>query len=166
MVMIRARRAREEGHQYKFLAVIDGTQECFAALTFGAHRVAHTGGKLVLLFVVEPAQFQHWLGVENIMRAEALEKAQDTLNAFVQRVDEMVNIQVETIIREGRRLEEIVKLIEEDEDIAILVLAAAKEKDNPGPLISTIVGHGARDVSIPVVIVPGHLSYEEIIALT
>jgi hypothetical protein len=68
-------------------------------------------------------------------------------------------------VREGATADEILGLIEADEDIAILVLAAGTGKDGPGPLVAGFGGN-AGDYPIPVAIVPGHLSDEELDALT
>ena len=65
------------------------------------------------------------------------------------------------VIREGGTAEEIVRLIEEDADIGILVLAAGTGKEGPGPLVATSA-KTAGTFPIPVAIVPGHLSDEEI----
>ena len=43
---------------------------------------------------------------------------------------------IEEVIREGKKVEEILKQIDEDEDIAVLVLGASKEAAGPGPLVS------------------------------
>ena len=69
------------------------------------------------------------------------------------------------MIRDGDTSEEILKLIDEDEDIAILVLAAGTGKEGPGPLVSGL-GKTAGDYPIPVAIVPGHLSDEDLDALS
>jgi hypothetical protein len=58
----------------------------------------------------------------------------------------------------------MVKLIEEDDDIGILVLAAATGKEGPGPLVSS-VAKTAGAFPIPVAIVPGHLNDEALEAL-
>ena len=62
-------------------------------------------------------------------------------------------------------VQEVLNLIEDDEDIAILVLAAATGKEGPGPLVSSI-GKTAGDFPIPVAIVPGHLTDEELDAMS
>ena len=67
-------------------------------------------------------------------------------------------------MREGEIATEILGLIEDDEDIAILVLAAGTGKEGPGPLVASL-SNTAGDYPIPVAIVPGHLSDEEIDAL-
>ena len=45
-------------------------------------------------------------------------------------------VPTEEVIREGKKLEEILKQIDEDEDVAVLVLGASKEAAGPGPLVS------------------------------
>jgi nucleotide-binding universal stress UspA family protein len=127
--MMRPRRAREEGHKRKFLVVIDDTPECLIALSFAARRAAHTSGAIVLLSVIEPEGPQGFAGVEDIIRAEAREQAQTTLAKFAARARDLANLDPEMVIREGKRSEEIRDLIESDEDIAILVLAAAQSSE-------------------------------------
>src|ERR671910_90322 len=73
-------------------------------------------------------------------------------------------IEPEVVIREGKPAEEIHKLIEVDQDIAILVLAAGAAKEGPGPLVASIAGKGAA-FPIPVTVVPQNLSDEDIASL-
>ena len=163
--MVTLRKSFQEGHRRKFLVVIDDTPECDRAVAYGAQRVMHTGGGLVMLYVIAPSDFQHWLGVENIMRAEANDIAEEALRKHTERAMETCGIAAETIIREGTRAEVILDLIEEDEDIAILVLAAGIDSEGPGPLVSLFAGSGSSTFPIPVTIVPGTLSDDDIAAL-
>ena len=98
------------------------------------------------------------------MRAEAREEAEATLAKIAQKVRETIGIEPEAVIREGSATEQIHGLIEEDRDIAILVLAAGSTKEGPGPLVSSIAGRGAA-FPIPVTVLPDTLSDEEIDAL-
>ncbi|NJR13922.1 MAG: universal stress protein, partial [Phyllobacteriaceae bacterium] len=122
--MVTRRSIREEGHRRKFLAVIDDTPECERAVAYAARRARSTNGALVLLYVVKTAEFQQFLGVGDIMRAEAREAAQSELEKHALRLRHAHNIDSELVIREGLAPDEIRALIEEDRDIAILVLAA------------------------------------------
>lgn len=160
--MVSKRLAREEGHKRKFLVVVDDTPECDRAVVYGASRAARTDGVLVLLAIVEPGDFQHWRGVETIMRAEAMDEAEDRLARMSERVRALTSTDPELVIREGKPIEAILGVIEEDRDIAILVLAAAVGTEGPGPLVSSIAGKAASGFSIPVTIVPGDLSDEDI----
>lgn len=162
--MVSKRLSREAGHRRKFLAIIDDTPECERAVAYASRRAKSTNGVLVLLYVIEPGDFQHWLGVEKIMRAEAMETAQAALDGFATTAREQIGIEPELVVREGKPAEEIHKLIEEDQDIAILVLAAGAGKEGPGPLVASIAGKGAA-FPIPVTVVPQNLSDEDIESL-
>jgi len=162
--MVSKRLSREEGHRRKFLVIIDDTPECERAVHYAANRARSTNGVLLMMFVIEPGDFQHWLGVEEIMKAEAQEQAEATIANFAADVRERIGIEPETAIRTGKTVEEIYTLIEEDQDIAILVLAAGSAKDGPGPLVSSIAGRGAA-FPIPVTVIPASLSDEDIEAL-
>lgn len=162
--MVSKRLSREAGHRRKFLAIADGTPECERAIAYAARRAQSTGGVVVLLNVIEPDDFQHWLGVEQIMREEATAAASAALDVHASQVRERVGIEPELVIREGSPSDEIHKLIEEDQDIAILVLAAGSAKEGPGPLVASVAGKGAA-FPIPVTVVPVSLSDEEIESL-
>jgi nucleotide-binding universal stress UspA family protein len=159
--MVSRRLSREAGHRRKFLAIIDDTPECERAVAYASRRAKTTGGVLVLLFVIEPSDFQHFLGVEKIMREEATAAAKATLDQHASRVREQQGIEPELIIREGKPAEEIHRLIEEDQDIAILVLAAGMGKEGPGPLVTSVAGKGTG-FAIPVTVVPQGLTDEDI----
>ncbi len=164
--MTRKRRSYEAGHTPKWLVVIDDTPECDRAVYFAARRAARVGAGVVMLRVIETAdRNQQWLGVADIMKAEAHEEANAALGKYAGRANGIAGITPERVVREGKTSEEILGLIEDDEDIAILVLAAAISKEGPGPLVAT-VGSTAGDYPIPVAIVPGHLSDEELDAMT
>lgn len=163
--MVAIRKSFEEGHRRKFLVVVDDTPECDRAIIYAAKRAARTGGVVTLLFVIAPGDFQHWLGVEDIMRAEAQEEAEKTLAKAAGRARAVARTEPEMVIREGNKSDEIVKLIESDDDIAILVLAAGMSSDGPGPLVTSIAGKSAGNFPIPVTIVPGNLGDDEIAAL-
>ena len=84
---MRPRRASEAGHSRKFLVVIDESPECARAAVYAAKRAARTGGGLTMLYVIEPGDFQHWLGVEDIRRA-AEEEFRETERQLQTRLEE------------------------------------------------------------------------------
>lgn len=159
------RRAREEGHKRKFLVVVDDTPECMVALSYAARRAQHTSGGVLLLSVVEPEEPQGFAGVEDIMREEAREQAQASLSKVAARARDIANLDAEMVIREGKTAEQIRQLIEEDEDVAVLVLAASESSEGPGPLVTAIAARGASSFPIPITIVPGTLTDEQIEAI-
>jgi nucleotide-binding universal stress UspA family protein len=165
----RKRQIYLEGHKRKFLVVVDETPECESALAFAASRAKRTKGQLALLYVIEPEdEGLHWLGVEEIAREEGQNKAKAVFRLFGRKIKAMgfEALTPEEIVREGTKADEITKLIEEDQDIGVLVLGASKDPSGPGPLVSSLAGGKlAGSVPVPITVVPGHLSTEEILAL-
>ena len=164
--MSRKRRSYEAGHRPKLLVVIDDSPECDRAVYYASRRAARAKARIIMLLVIEPGdRHQQWLGVADIMRAEAHESAHAMLDRFAARAKAVAGITPDRAIREGDIAEEILSLIDQDEDIAILVLAAASGKEGPGPLVSNLV-NTAGTFPIPVSIVPAHLSDEELDAVS
>jgi len=139
----------------KFLVVVDKTPEAKVAVRFAARRAQHTGGRVTLLCVAQPADFQQWRGVEQIMQDEARAEAESLIYASAKTVNELAGIIPELVIVNGRPVDCLLELIKSDKDISILVLAAGMGKEGPGPLVSTFAT-GAQ--ALPVTIVPGNFS--------
>jgi nucleotide-binding universal stress UspA family protein len=163
-----SRKSRPEATESrrKFLVVVDETPECDRAVYFASRRAARTGGKLVMVAVPVVPGTQEWLGVGELMRAEAREEAERRLDEFAARARNLAGIDSERVVREGNKAEEIQKLIQEDREIAILVLAAGTGAEGPGPLVTSLAGAGSGSFPIPITIVPGHLTDAQLDALS
>jgi nucleotide-binding universal stress UspA family protein len=156
------RRSYEKGHRRKYLVVIDDTSECDRAVYWAARRAGRTKSAVVMLRVIEPGdRNQQWLGVADLMQAEQLEAAKKLLDKHAARAEKIADVKVDRVIREGAASEQIIKLIDEDADIGILVLGAGTSAEDPGPLVSNVAKF-AGTFPIPLAIVPGHLSDEDI----
>jgi len=149
-----------------FLVVVDQSEEMRVALHFAARRAMRTGGRVDLLYVQEPTEFQHWMAVGDLMREEAREEAEALMQRLSAEVKEWSGKFPVVHLRDGNVREELLKLLEEEPSISVLVLAASTESGAPGPLISYIVGKGSGSIRVPVTIVPGSLTDDEIIAVT
>lgn len=149
-----------------FLVVVDDSEEMKVALHFACRRARNTGGRVALLYVQERADFQHWMAVEEIMREEQREAAEELLQSFSAEVNEWSGKMPIFFIREGDRREALIKLLEEEPTISIVVLAAGVGRGGPGPIIEHIVSKGVGQLRVPVTIVPGSLVDDEIIAIT
>jgi nucleotide-binding universal stress UspA family protein len=150
---------------FKFLVVADGTPESRLAAYFAALRACHTGAKVSLLAVIQPADFHHWIGVSAEMEREAREQAESLLRELGDEVMQETGTPSEYIIREGDLRVELMHLIEEDRDIRILCLGAAPG-GNPGPLVGALA-RGGRGMfgkrSIPVAVVPGSMTRQDVL---
>ncbi len=168
MSIRKKRRSYEEGHLRKMLIIIDDSQEVETALYFSASRIQHTFGSIVMLYVIEPQNFETWMGIQEMHVEEETNKAKAKFRLLRRKLNlaGFETIPTEEVIRQGKTAEELVKLIEEDEDIAILVLGAAVDAKGPGPLVSSLAsGSYAGNFPIPITIVPGNLDVEELKAM-
>ena len=139
----------------KFLVVIDKTPECKVALRFATRRAQHTGGRVTLMCPAQLPDFQQWRGVEEIMRDEAHADAEEMIYAAAKTVNDLSGILPELVIPYGLVTDCLPKLLKEDKDISILVLASGTAKEGPGPLVAMF---GTAVQAIPVTIVPGSLT--------
>jgi nucleotide-binding universal stress UspA family protein len=149
-----------------FLVVVDESEELRVALRYAARRAQHTGGRVALLYVIEPTELQHWGAVESLMREERREEAEALIQKLAAEVNELAGTMPVIYIREGRRRDELLALLEEEPTLTILVLAAGTGAEGPGPLVSALTGKFSGRLRIPLTIVPGGLTDEQIDALS
>lgn len=149
----------------KFLVVLDDSRECLNAMRFAAMRAARTGGGVEILSVIPPEEFNHWIGVGDIMREEARERIHAHFEVFAKWMRDKQGVDPELVIREGEPVTEILAQISADKDIGVLVLGAGTDKKGPGPLVTQLT-RSAGTLSVPITIVPGDLSKERLEAIT
>jgi nucleotide-binding universal stress UspA family protein len=152
----------ETGHARVFLVVVDETEEMRAALHYAARRAAHTGGRVALLYVIEPSELQHWISIGDLAMEEQREEAEQLLQRLGAEVAPIAGSVPVVYIREGRRRDQLLTLINEEPSISILVLAASAGPEGPGPLIAYLAGKPAARLRIPITIVPGSLTTEQL----
>jgi nucleotide-binding universal stress UspA family protein len=164
--MTTQRRSYETGHKPKCLVIVDDTAEWDRAVYYASRWAIRAGGGVVMLRIIETEdQNQQWLGVADIMRAEALEEANAALDRAAGRANGIAAITPERAIREGDPMEQILDVIEQDPEIAMLVLAANPGPEGPGPLIALLASE-VGSFPIPLTIISGELSDGAIDALS
>ena len=146
----------------KFLVIIDESKELGNAIYFAANRALHTEGKLSLLYVVDPAINAQWAKIENLIEQEATSEAKKICRTWSQKIRDRFKMNSEIIIKIGNRAEQVLKLLKEDQDIRFLILASASNSEDPGPIIKALTSKKIKELSIPIVIVPGSLEEKDI----
>jgi len=115
----------------KFLVVLDDSRECLNAMRFAAMRAAHTGGGVTILSVIPPDEFNHWIGVAEVMREEARERIHAHYEVFAKWMRDKQNIEPELAIREGDPVAQIIEHVQEDAEIGVLCWVRAPIKKAP-----------------------------------
>ncbi len=151
----------KQENKWKFLVIADDTPEFKKALRLAALRAERVGGTLVMLRIIQPSEFQHWMAVRNIMEEEAMQEAQEMLDDLALEVKQLSGLDSELILRKGEPSDIITQYVEEDKDIHLLVLGANVDGD-PGPLIKAFREELLNVLHMPVLVVPGNMTEEEI----
>jgi nucleotide-binding universal stress UspA family protein len=149
----------------KFMVVLDDSRECLNAMRFAAMRAARTQGGVKVLSVIPPEEFNHWIGVGDIMREEQRERIEAHFEVFAKWMRDKQGVNPELVIREGEPVAEIIAQITEDTEVGVLVLGASADGKGPGPLVSQL-SRTAGSLPIPITIVPGDLSKERLEMIT
>ena len=149
----------------KLLVIVDQTPECMKALRFAARRAQKTGRGVMLLYVLEPEEFQHWRVVADAMKAEAMEAAEARLSALCDEVQALSGERPEYAIREGAKRDAVLDFISTTPDVCLLVLGAGVQGEGPGPLVVSLGGQMSGGMRVPITIVPGGMSVDEIDAV-
>lgn len=149
----------------KFMVVLDDSRECLNAMRFAAMRAANTGGGVTVLSIIPPEEFNHWVGVSDIMHEEQRERIEAHFEVFAKWMRDKQGVNPELVIREGEAVAEIIAQINEAPDVGVLVLGAATDGKGPGPLVSQLT-RTAGSLPIPITIVPGDLSKDRLEMIT
>jgi nucleotide-binding universal stress UspA family protein len=145
-----------------FLVVVDESPELKVALLYACRRAQKTGGRVALLHVAETGDFQQFFGVGKVMAQETRQAAEALMQKMAAEVFRLSDTMPVLYLREGDRRDELIKLINEEPSISILVLGASTTSKGPGPLVSALTGKFVGKLRVPLTIVPGNLSDQDI----
>jgi len=148
-----------------FLVVVDDSEEMHHALQFACGRASAVGGKVALMYCIAPAEFEYWAGVGELMRAEAREEAEAKMAIHASYAQELTGQIPVLYVREGEIRDELLSLIDEEQQISLLVLGADTKSETAGPLITFLMAKGAARCRVPITVVPGNLTDDQIDAL-
>lgn len=149
-----------------FLVVVDESPELANALRYACRRAKRTGGRVALLYVMEPPEGQQWGAVVDLMRQEARQQAEEAVAKYADIASSLTGQPPSVHIREGKSRDELLKLIAQDHSISVLVLGSSKSGEGPGPLVTALTGKLGSQLRIPLTIVPGALTEAQIDAIS
>jgi len=149
-----------------FLVVVDDTPEQVAALRYASRRARSTGGRVALLRVIEPTEFQQFAAIGALMRDEARAEAETLLTRLAAEIEALSGDIPALYVREGDPRDEVIRLIADEPSISQLVLAADPGAGGPGPLVTALTGRYVGRLRVPVTIVPGSLTDPQIDQIT
>jgi nucleotide-binding universal stress UspA family protein len=145
-----------------FLVVVDESPELKLAIRYACVRARKTNGRVAMVHVTAQEDMQEWIGVSRLIKEESRQQAEALMQKMASEVQKLSGAMPVLYFREGDRREEVMKLIDEEPSVSILVLGAATGPKGPGPLVQALTSKFVGKLRVPVTIVPGNLTADDI----
>ncbi|MCB1562060.1 MAG: universal stress protein [Alphaproteobacteria bacterium] len=144
-----------------YLVVADETAEFELAMKYAAHMAAQNKGHVAVLYALPDQDFQHWGNIQERMRREQREKAERFLWDVAGKLNAFNDTKPSFLLEEGSIQDALVRIIDRDLNIRVLVLGAGTESSGPGPLVSYFTTKGLTRLRIPMLLVPDHVRVQK-----
>lgn len=145
-----------------YLVCINKEEYSITALKFACEKAKKNNGSLIMLHIIEPINYQSLGTVEEKMRQEKRTEAENLLQELCEMTVEKYHITPVVIFKEGRIEEEIIKVIEEDNTISMLIVGSATESSPKSKILPPLVSEMGKKIFLPMLIVPGNLTDHQI----
>ncbi len=152
--------------QSKFLVCVDDSDEARAALRFACLKAKKRDILIELLHVINPMDMHGLHMIETKMQEDRKCDAAELLEGMAKDVYSILEYMPELHVREGDPADEIIAQTMEDYDANMIVLGVKPQGAERGKLISRIVKHAGDKLLIPVMLIPAHLTDEQMEAIS
>ena len=149
-----------------YLVCVNDKEYSKVALSFACNMAKKSNGSITLLHVTEPTEYLSFGAVADKMRLELRLEAEKLLNELAKEIQKRADITPALVVCEGIIEDEIVRVIEKDNDINMLIVGAAADSSTKSKVIPPLVAQVGNKLLIPVLVVPGNLTKRQIEELT
>lgn len=150
------------GGTHLYLIVADKTEEFGSALRYASRMAKISAAKIAILYVMAEEGFSFWGKVEERVKTEQKQEAENFLKLAATRVAEIDGLEPFLFLEDGEPVEAILKVIKANPAITHLILGGNTQARSPGPLVSYFSGKGMGRLTVPLIIVPDHIPPEAI----
>lgn len=144
-----------------YLVCVNAEQYSEVALHFTCNLAKRNNGSVLLLHVIEPADYQTIGIVADKMRKEMHDESQKLLNEMAGKAKEWSGIMPIVMVREGLIEDEIIAVVGEDPTIQMLIAGVSSESSKKSKIIPPLVSALGRKLLIPMLIVPGNITRQQ-----
>ena len=149
----------------KYLVCVNKHDASHQALRFACLCAQKRGGYVDVLHVLERPDFQSFSSVAQKLDAELRSDAEALLSKLCQEAQELTGITPSIILSDGGIVENIVKTLQSDGDITMLVLGVMPGGSTRGKLVAQVAAMLGEGIHVPVMLVPGNFTDEQLGAL-
>jgi nucleotide-binding universal stress UspA family protein len=146
----------------KYLACVDSREECRAALKLACLKSLARGGRVDMLHVTPPADFQTLGAIAERMREERRAEGQALLDTLSAQAQQDYGVRPGLLLREGAIGEEIIAAALADADTIMVVIGVSHVSGSRGTLAAWLAGQLGSKLPIPLLMVPGNLTEQQL----
>jgi nucleotide-binding universal stress UspA family protein len=146
----------------KFLVCVDGHDESMAALKFACLKAKTRGAIVDIIHVMPPADFQTLGIVADRMNEERREAGEKLLRRLRSEAEQRYGVSPDIVLREGNTGDELLAFLNEIDDISVLIVGSAHHMKGRGKLAGWLAGQLGQKLFVPLVMVPGNLTDEQL----
>lgn len=150
----------------KFLVCVDDSDVSRVALRFACIKAKKRGFRVEMLHVIPPADMQALNIVADKMYEEQLEAAENMTRELAQEVTEKLGVTPDIAIRNGGVGEEIMEQLRGDQEANMLVFGVSTNRSSSAKLISWVASQMGEDLMVPVMLVPGNLTDQQMLEIS
>ena len=149
-----------------YLVCVNSEEYSEVALHFTCYLARKNNGSILLLHVIEPADYQSIGMVAEKMRKEQHTESQKLLNELAGKAKDWSGIMPIVMVREGFIEDEIMAVIKEDRTIKMLITGVSSENSKKSKIVPPLVSALGSKLMIPMLIVPGTLTEQQMEDIT
>jgi len=149
-----------------FLVCVNEKSHSETALKFACAKARQCDAKVRMLYIINPMDYNTLFSVADVIKEDRLNDARKFLEETIEKASSWFDIVPSFNIREGKVMDEIIEEITENSDIALLVLGVAADgSSSKGKLLSQLTNEIGGLYNVPLLIIPGNVTEEQIMAL-
>ncbi len=141
-----------------YLVCVNNEKYSELALHFACNLAVKNNGSIIIMHVIEPADYQTIGAIADKMREEKFSEAEDLLKKLAKKVHDWSGITPVFLVKEGLIENEIISLVERDTSINMLVVGVSPKASMKSKVIPPIVAALGNKLHIPMLIVPGNMT--------
>jgi hypothetical protein len=151
----------------KLLIAVSKGEHNKSALKYAAERARVLKCPIEMLYVIDTSDYQNLMGIEHNLKGELLREARHLLRDYASFIYDITKqITCVNVIEAESVGEGILKVVNSDLDINMVLLGVSKEIASKDKLVSWLAKHLGDRLMIPIMIIPNNLTDLQIHDLT
>lgn len=138
-----------------YLVIADDSHEFDAALEKAMRMACRSNRHIAILYTMQDQAFLHWGIVEKRIQKDLRAEAEKRIWEVISRVYQDSGLRSVIYIKEGKKRQAILDVLNDDPNIKMLVLGAGTASSNP--LVSYFTGKGLSGLKVPLLVVPDNI---------